>query len=770
MTVEREKAPRAGKREGAKSGGARKNEDPKLAADADPNNPAFAEALRPYLEHGWDLIPLHKPDAVTLLKDGKERKDGKRPLHKNWTVRSYGARRVARVCAEQRRNIGVRLRADQLVIDVDPRNGGELGFKRLCRDVGLNPDAWPRVQTGSGGSHFYMTKPADVAVVDSLEEYPGVEFKSKGRQVVAAHSIHPDTRREYEWDFLHPPLAEATAAPDALLDLIRRPERAAAEGGGEHTPEEVAAMLDALDPTDFREHGRWLTLMMACHHASGGDARDEFLSWSASDPEFADREEENGRRWDSLHADRDASVTHKTLHKFLRDAGREGAIPRPSAEEDFADEGDGGTANTEGVASVTGRSLAVNRNSTAADTYGNSLSAVFRSELDPAWDELKRKVVFRTPMLPWDESYGRELDDHVVRMVRLYLTDRHQGVDFQPGKDNVIEALMTLAYGNKFNPVVDYLEGLRWDGVQRVDGLFARYFNCGDDAYTRAASRCFMVGAVRRARKPGSKFDTMPVLRGPQGWNKSTGVKALFGADWFSDADLGNLRSKDAAMLLRGIWVQEFAEIDSLNRTETGTLKAFCSRAVDRLRDPYERITSDVPRRCVFVGTVNEGGYLKDTTGGRRFWPLTVNAPIDPAMVERDRDQLWAEAAALESSGEPDVLPTHLWPAAAERQADEATPDPWADVLSNFLDDRAFAHAIDDREFGSAPPPPDRVHTAELRAALGIDAPKATKGNDQRIRAVMENVLGWRSRRGVRVGGRVGAGYVLGADGAPNEC
>src|SRR5690606_33974819 len=125
-------------------------------------------------------------------------------------------------------------------------------------------------------------------------------------------------------------------------------------------------------------------------------------------------------------------------------------------------------------------------------------------------------------------------------------------------------------------------------------------------------------------------------LLGPQGWNKSTAIKVLFGDEWFSDADLGDLGNKDAAMLLRGIWVQEFAEIDGLRRADVNTLKAFCSRGVDRMRDPFDRVVSDAPRRCIFIGTANEEGYLKDGTGNRRFWPLTLASEIDVAPIKRD--------------------------------------------------------------------------------------------------------------------------------------
>jgi len=168
----------------------------------------------------------------------------------------------------------------------------------------------------------------------------------------------------------------------------------------------------------------------------------------------------------------------------------------------------------------------------------------------------------------------------------------------------------------------------------------------------------------------------------------------------------------------------------------------------------------------VFIATVNEGGYLKDSTGARRFWPLDVGAPIDVARIVADRDQLWAEVAALEAQGVSDVLPRELWEVAADRQADQTSADPWADILRHFLDQRAKTfkertdNPIEEGEDESPLLPPDRVHTSELFEVLQISGANQTKDKQQRLRTVMEAVLGWHYRRVVRVLGRVNTGYT----------
>jgi hypothetical protein len=691
------------------------------------------KALTPLIEAGFDLIPLN---GVS-----------KEPLNKDWTNRKYNPERVAARSTKVGGNVGVRLRSDQLVIDVDPRNGGQQGFEDLCLDLGLDASVWPHVVTGSGGSHYYLAKNPTIAVRNAIAQYPGVEFKSQGRQVVAPGSIHPDTGKPYVHDESSPGFADAPLVSDELIELVAKPERSESAGGGEHTADEVGKMLDALDPTQFRDHDRWLSLAMACHHASGGEARDEFLEWSARDPEYADARERNESRWDSFDATTTKGITVGTLYKFLVDAGHEDAIPRTPAEDDFDDE-----KFETPPQDAKPRSLTVNKNAVAPDTYLNAIHAIMCSGLEPAWDELKQRVVLNGFDLPWDPAFGSVYSDHVLRLIRAALTKRYERNKFEPSRENVHEAVTTVAYWNKFNPVIHYLDSLRWDGTPRVENLFGEYFNCGHDDYVRAVSRCFMVGAVRRMRSPGHKFDTMPVLLGPQGWNKSTAVRTLFGDEWFSDADLGDLGNKDAAMLLRGIWVQEFAEIDGLRRADVNTLKAFCSRAVDRMRDPFDRVVSDVPRRCVFIGTANEEGYLKDGTGNRRFWPLTLASEIEVTPIARDRDQLWAEAARMESEGASDVLPRELWAVAAERQAEQTSADPWVDLVAKHLRERAD----DDID----PKPADRAFTSELLEALGYGGRQATKAAAQRLRVVMVNGLGWKYVRGIRIGGQTGAGYV----------
>lgn len=770
------------------------------------------------------LIPLRHFKA----KDAEGKSTGKLP-RKGWTTKKYVTASVIHNAVADNTNVGWRLGPEDLVLDIDPRNDGLNSFARLCSDVSLDQSRYVRVDSGrgDGGFHLYMLKPADMATRETLEEYPGIEFKAIGRQVVCAGSLHHATGKHYTFVAEgHPQIeGEARSAPKALLKLIQyKPSAGGEDGDGVMTAEGAALLLDDLDPAvvvpdndafeDFAPSAK-----KACADA---DAEAYVLDWLARDKS----QDSPVDRWNSYRNDKPGGKGVGTfiyilkLHGVGQDAIDKVFPPtRITAKEDFpddtsddmdfdtpADDDDspsadewlngGDITDVEPSKAVTvvdpeaglsplhrkGLVVTINKKTgtpVANDTIGNALTAVANSGLVPAWNVLKQHVEFRgNPQ--WNAQYGYVLTDHLMRLIRLYLITKHQGVAFEPRVEHLREALLTVAYGNIFNPIGDYLDSLKWDRKPRVEKLFGEYFQCRDDDYTRGVSKAFMIGAVRRVRSPGCKFDTMPVLKGPQGWNKSSALRILFGPEYFSDADLGkNLSDKDVGMKIRGVWCQEFAEIDSLTHHMIGHLKAFLSRAIDRQRDPYGVFMQDVPRNVVFTATVNEGGYLKDQTGGRRFWPLDVRKRIELDMIAADRDQLWAEAAKMESDGESLELPEELWPEAAKRQRGETTIDPWADLLGVFLRERADDAAkrakaiadgldVDGDDFNpEAYPdrPARRVMTSELYTAVGVTDAAQTKGLSQRIRTVMES-LGWTYREGVRVGDKTSTGYILKKPGA----
>lgn len=284
---------------------------------------------------GYELIPL--------------RSGSKAPRDKDWPRRTYDTTQVIAEARRREGNLGVRLRPTDLVIDVDPRNGGDESVARLAADLGLDLDAFPHVTTGGGGHHYYLRKPADVPTVGGISAYRGIDFKTVGGQVVAPGAVHPDTGRRYVSDFWLLGPNETPQVPDALLDLLRirrldRPEGYGHDRWGEITPEVLAANLEMLDPDDFDAHDDWLTLMMACHHATAGEGRQEFIDWSTEGAGYEDHAEVIGKRWDSLHATasrggRPVTVAH--LFGLIIERGK-APIDRAAAGDDFetADSGE----------------------------------------------------------------------------------------------------------------------------------------------------------------------------------------------------------------------------------------------------------------------------------------------------------------------------------------------------------------------------------------------------------------------------------------------
>ena len=271
--------------------------------------------------------------------------------------------------------------------------------------------------------------------------------------------------------------------------------------------------------------------------------------------------------------------------------------------------------------------------------------------------------------------------DYMALMVRNEISKTHR-LDISKGL--IMEALQIKCMERAFDPVLDYLTSLRWDGEPRLDRWLIDYCGAEDVEYVRAVGRKFLVAGVRRVRQPGCKFDYLMVLEGLQGVGKSSALAILAGGpENFFDAPVLRLRDKEQQEATGGIWIYEIAELAG-KHIDVEHVKQFLSKSVDAARAAYGHGRTDQRRRCVFAATTNNDQYLKDTTGNRRFWPVKVGT-IDLEALRADRDQLWAEAAAAEALGEPLVIPPALWAVAAEATEARMEHDPWSDILEQRL-------------------------------------------------------------------------------------
>jgi putative DNA primase/helicase len=272
---------------------------------------------------------------------------------------------------------------------------------------------------------------------------------------------------------------------------------------------------------------------------------------------------------------------------------------------------------------------------------------------------------------------------HVIEFRKIMHDDR-----FKARKVDVLDEMEAEARRNQYDPLTSYLGGLKWDGKRRIDTWLVDYLGCdpANQFYSHVAAK-ILVGAVARARRPGCKLDTMPVLEGKQGIGKSTAIRYLFGDQFFID-DLGDFHSKDSFQLIQGAWACEIAEMSALAKSEVADVKKFLSKVQDKFRAPYERAPVIVPRRTIFFGSVNPevgAGYLKDTTGARRFWPIACG-DVNLRGILQDRDQLWAEAVQRFDAGEKWYLDDKGALADAEaEQAKRFEFHPWQAVIEDYI-------------------------------------------------------------------------------------
>ena len=293
---------------------------------------------------------------------------------------------------------------------------------------------------------------------------------------------------------------------------------------------------------------------------------------------------------------------------------------------------------------------------------------------------------------------------------------------------SVLEAVSVTASKNTFHPVRDYLNGLTWDNQPRLESWLYLIMGVPITPYSMKVAKRWMIGAVARVMKPGSKVDNVLILEGGQGEGKSTALNIL-GGEWFMDTPF-TLGDKEAFQMIRGKWIVELGELDAFNKADSTKAKQFFSASSDTFRESYGRRTADVPRQCVFAGTTNQEEYLKDTTGNRRYWPVMCHK-VELDALREIRDQLWAEAVFCYQAG--DIW----WVAKGEQEAFEEeqdaryTMDAWEHQILPFLEEHVG----------------ETVTSADiLTDALKLDLGHWGKPEQMRVGHIMHR-LGWRRER-----------------------
>lgn len=670
--------------------------------------------------HGWRLFPTHgivedggKLRCTCGLDPcGKDNKNaGKHPRIREWEKhatwdqgaierwhRKWPASNWAVACGATRYGAGL------VAIDIDTSANAATIAGLALQHEPFRPTLC--VTTGRG-QHIYMA--GDVGGSHTIGS-DKLLVRGEGGYVILPGSLHASGRL-YAWVDPAAPLAELPAwlrewvitaggtqkAPEPISSVVlgERPkylglvedmtERATRGLDAEKSLDEVIQALRRI-PSDC-SMDTWLNVARALHDWDAGDrGLRTFLAWSArsTNPKHTDGQEAGTKEWNRIKkakpgkrmihiaslfveaakyppvkselaasSTKQFNVTHTPQATFA--AGD--AIVRPVVWVDTDDDGAPRSTCTNAAIAITGLGVGCSHD-------------VFHDRLLVGGHFI--------------QQWAGDLTDNAVHMLRRNIK-RH--FRFDPGEKSTRDAATQLCLENPFNPVADYLAGLRWDGRGRIGRWVTDYLGAPDEPLGQEFGRLMLVAAVRRARRPGVKFDQILVWEGREGTGKSTALRILAGDDNFSDQRVLGVSEREQQEAVAGVWLHEIAELAGMRRAEVEQVKAFASKTEDRARPAYGRFRVDRKRQCIFVATTNAEAYLKSDTGDRRFWPLQTGRVALDALA-RDRDQLWAEAAHTEARGESLVLDWKLWGEAGRVQASRQERDPWYDAVARWIDEK----------------------------------------------------------------------------------
>lgn len=646
----------------------------------------------------------------------------KAPVNANWPERPFEDYETLQSRFKAGENVGLRLgkhsklvNGDYVyVLDIDFDTDDEAAIEECYKALDkLLPDweSYPWVRSGSGGKarHIYLTSSAvlpsrkivhsqNFVVVNGKRKREWqIDLYGTGKQVVIPPSIHPDTGREYEWK---KPLDWNRIKMDLRSAYYVDPETI--EEWGDRQPEkakkkdedafdksmhsgplglsydEAKADLKLLPIEDAVDYHSWIEIGQIIHHEFEGSEDGLDLWHWFSDVDDADYDPDAlDAKWESFHTEeKDAPKTWRSIKERVNPVKKKKALEdiREAAGGDDDDDGEHWTTHlaldADGLvkASPNNLTMIVDNDVRLQGLIGfNTLRQmlVLRRDMPKLVPPMKKlECTDRINGVPWSSA----CDANLMAFLEYRRSKTGGGYGMSVTDVKFARALQVVGLGARFNPVIDYLEGLpEWDGKKRVEYLFIDYLGADDNAYTQAVARLFMTGAVTRAFEPGHKFDFVPILEGSQGKGKSTFVEVLARNDaWFSTLSPNFDKTKEQVESMLGKWILEVPELAGFSKHDVQSIKRQITSRVDTTRLSYDKRPDDYKRSCVFIGTTNDAEYLNDATGNRRYWPVACKAgSIDIRKLKRNIDQIWAEALHMyrelrEITPAPETLPLYL--------------------------------------------------------------------------------------------------------------
>ena len=635
-----------------------------------------------------------------------------------------------------RANIGIATGASGLVVlDIDPRNGGDGALAGLEHHHGRLPDTC-RALTGGGGVHYVYCRPEGAPKVKGAPLARGVDVKADGGYIVAAPSGHISGKR-YAWEVTaHPTDVVPQALPAWALERLVVAATAYIPSASGPTEGFLGAafqaagwMLRSLGPDKAAVRCPWED------EHSGGARGDSSTIVYAPGP---------GQRFGAFWCAHEhcRARTRTDVLGILPEGAKIAARVALGLEDAFERSpeavGSGGPPDVPPPSEEWQRMLTRTKACAVSRDPGNL--ALLLSNL-PEWRDCLQYDAFAdemwwvrpVPVLPGllAPGPGEPLREHHEGYVQHWFR-RFRAAGFT--EKAVKAALVLLARKNTVHPLQSYLHGLTWDRTPRLGRWLHLYLSAAADDYTSHVGTWWMVSAVARALRPGCQADHLLILEGGQGEGKSTALRTLAG-DWYLGT-LPDLRSKDAPHTLQGHWIVEIGELDAFRGASGTRVKDWVTQTTDVYRPAWGHYVLTRPRGCVFAGTTNEANYLRDATGARRFWPVRVGR-LDRDALARDRDQLWAEArVALDESVPwwPSDAASAMVTTAQEERFDE---DAWEGRIAQYVGEHDH-HGVTVADV--------------LQVALGLEAKDWGRDQQSRVAHILRR-LDW-IQHGRRAGSR----------------
>lgn len=628
-------------------------------------------------------------------------------------------------------NHGTVLNADDLVLDVDPRNGGTETIKGIWEQHAMPQTR--AVSTPSGGLHLYYRKSPFIQVRVKQKLFPGVDFLSQGQFTCGPGTYTRESENSSEGYYKlvdDSPIAEL---PESLLKLLEPPPSAVTQGAEETLTyfDQYVIECKTWAPAIQGQQGDKTTLDMAHRGRDLGLPPD--VVYQVMRDHFNERCKPRWKETDlykkvenAFKYARGAAGQATPEAVFMNFAPPAPPPAKPTAEatdnvvsvkEFQADKEDAGTFMT---------GLILDKHDNPTDAFAN---VVYFLKHDPAWrGRLKYNQFANTLEFVqrprWREDQlntGHEVNDEDLARIRNWFSaSGHVRLEVTEAK---IYAAMVSAAA-PYHPVKDYLNPLVWDGIPRLDRILIDTAGADDDAYTREVGRIILIAAVKRIYEPGCKQDYIAVLEGRQGTGKSAWIEAL-GGKWYSTNELVR-GDKDTFQKLRGKWIIELPEINAtFSRADHNWMKGIISTSVDNYRPSYGRATVSVPRESIFLASINPNSsreYLKDDEN-RRYLPIKTGK-LDLELLRHNRDQYFAEAVARYRAGEQAwIQDPHVEAMARSAQEERREKEPWVDELRTWVNQHAN---------GFTP--------LEARQALGLDPAHIKSHQRARLYATLKEL------------------------------